>query len=243
MAASGAGSAEQTQKGRRIGMRLWLGAAFAGVTVITALAVYVFVDDSSGRTLQTESADLAVGKASNIATELENAKENQAGEILNEANTETFRVWAVNRQGKPFALEAIAPADLRTVERAGEAARSARFGRRFRADLSGDETIASEPIFGKSSIRGAVVVVSGPPPALTRAFDELEGNRLRALFIAIGIGLLVGFFVSSLISVRVKRLARAAEQMAAGRFDAPCRPAGETRSGTSRSRWTRCAAP
>jgi len=215
------------KKGRRIGMRLWLGAAFAGVTVITALAVYVFVNDSSGRTLQSESADLAVGKASNIATELENAKENLAGEILNAANTETFRVWAVNRRGKPFAFEALAPADLRTIERSGEAAQSARTGRRFRADLRGDETIASEPIFGKSSIRGAVVVVAGPPPALTRAFDDLQGNRLRALFIAIAIGLLVGFFVSSLISVRVKRLARAAEQMAAGRFDAPL-PAGGT---------------
>jgi len=226
MAASGPGSAEKNQKGRRIGMRVWLGAAFAGVTVITALAVYVFVDDSSGRTLQSESADLAAGKASNIATLLENAKENQAGEILNEANTETFRVWAVNRRGKPFALEAIAPSDLRTIERSGEAAGSARTGRRFRADLRGDETIASEPIFGKSSIRGAVVVVAGPPPALTRAFDDLQGNRLRALFIAIAIGLLVGFIVSSLISVRVKRLAVAAEQMAAGRFDAPLPASG-----------------
>ena len=145
-----------------------------------------------GEDVQTESADLAVGKASTIATELENAKENQAGEILNEANTDTFQVWAVNRRGKPFASEAIAPADLWTVERAGEAARTARFGRRFRADLQGDDTIASEPIFGKSSIRGAVVVVAGPPPALTRAFDDLQGNRLRALFIAIAIGLLVG---------------------------------------------------
>jgi signal transduction histidine kinase/HAMP domain-containing protein len=70
-----------------------------------------------------------------------------------------------------------------------------------------------------------VIVRAAPPPALIRAFDELRGDRLRALLIAIGIGALVGFFVSSLIAIRVKRLARAAEQMAAGRFDAPL-PAG-----------------
>ncbi|MDP9228210.1 MAG: cell wall metabolism sensor histidine kinase WalK, partial [Actinomycetota bacterium] len=62
-------------------------------------------------------------------------------------------------------------------------------------------------------------------PALTRAFDDLRGQRLRALAIAIAIGLAVGFIVSSLITIRVKRLARAAEQMAGGRFDAPL-PAG-----------------
>ena len=74
-------------------------------------------------------------------------------------------------------------------------------------------------------MRGAVVVVAEPPPALTRAFDDLQGDRLRALAIAIAIGVLVGFVVSSLIAIRVKRLARGAEQMAAGRFDAPL-PAG-----------------
>ena len=70
-----------------------------------------------------------------------------------------------------------------------------------------------------------MVARASPPPALTRAFDELRGDRLQALAIAIAIGLLVGFVVSSLISIRVKRLARSAEQMAAGHFDAPL-PAG-----------------
>ena len=61
-----------------------------------------------------------------------------------------------------------------------------------------------------------MIVRAEPPPALTRAFDQLQGDRLRALLIAIAIGILVGFIVSSLIAIRVKRLARAAEQMARG---------------------------
>jgi len=61
---------------------------------------------------------------------------------------------------------------------------------------------------------------------LTSAFDQLRGDRLRALLIAIAIGVLMGFLASSLIAIRVRRLARAAEQMAAGNFDVSLRPGG-----------------
>jgi signal transduction histidine kinase len=44
--------------------------------------------------------------------------------------------------------------------------------------------------------------------------------------IAIVIGILVGFLASSLIAIRIRRLARSAEQMAAGDFDAPLAPGG-----------------
>jgi two-component system, OmpR family, phosphate regulon sensor histidine kinase PhoR len=214
--------------GRRIPMRLWLGAAFATVTVITAFAVYIFVDDSSGRTLQSESSDLAVGRTTSVADALEQARMQPAEEarILDEANTDNFEVWAINRKGGPFAPSATPPRDLRTVQGAGDASAAARAGRRYRLELPGDNTLASTPIFGPEGIRGTVVVVAEPPPALARAFDDLQGDRLRALAIAIGVGIVVGFIVSSLITIRIKRLARSAEQMAAGRFDAPLPAAG-----------------
>lgn len=205
-------------------MRLWLGAAFAGVTVITAFLVYIFVDDSSGQTLQDFSADAAVGRANSIADQIQRGEQTPS-EILDQANTETYQVWAVNRRGGPFAVEAVPPADLRDVERAGEAVEAAQQGRRYRGDLAGNRTIASTPVFGQGGVRGAVVAVAEPPPALSQAYDALEGDRLRALAIAIVVGVLVGFVVSSLIAVRVKRLAASAEQMAAGRFDVPL-PAG-----------------
>jgi two-component system, OmpR family, phosphate regulon sensor histidine kinase PhoR len=225
------GKAKGLLSGRRIGMRLWLGAAFAGVTLITAFAVYIFVDDSSGRTLQSESADLAVGRTTSVADAIGEAPKGGAAMILDDANTETFQVWAIDRKGGPFAPVASPPADLRQVEQAGEAAQAGRAGRRFRADLSGDRTLASAPIFGPQGVRGTVVVVAEPPPALTRAFDDLQGDRLRAIVIAIVVGVLVGFVVSSLIAVRVKRLARSAELMAAGKFDAPLAAGGSDEIG------------
>jgi two-component system phosphate regulon sensor histidine kinase PhoR len=205
-------------------MRLWLGAAFALVSLITAASVYVFVDDSSGRTLQSESADLAAGKTTSLANDLSRVDKLHAANVLAQANSETFQAWAVNRHSNAFApgqdLAALGAVQLRA-----DALRAALANRTYRASLPGNVTIASAPIVGKRFARGALIARAEPPPALTRAFDDLRGDRLRALLVAIGIGVLVGFLASTVISVRVKRLARAAEQMAAGRFDAPL-PAG-----------------
>src|SRR3954454_2816066 len=213
------------ERGRRIPMRLWLGAAFALVTLITAASVYVFVDDSSGRTLQSQSADLAVGKTSSLADTLGKVDKLHAANVLADVNTSNFEAWAVNRNGN-----ALAPgqdlAALAAVPNKGEAVRVALGNRRYKASLPGNVTVAAAPIFGKDKVRGAAVVRAEPPPALTSAFDQLRGDRLRALLIAIAIGVLMGFLASSLIAIRVRRLARAAEQMAAGNFDVPLRPGG-----------------
>jgi signal transduction histidine kinase len=205
-------------------MRLWLGAAFAGVTVITAASVYVFVNDSSGRTLESQAGDLAVGRTSSLADALAEADKGEADDILAEANTDNFEAWAVNRHGEPFAPQANFD-ELAAIEQSGVAIQTALTGRRYKLGLPGDLNLTAAPIFGKARVRGVVIARAAPPPALTRAFDELRGDRLSALAIAIAIGLLVGFVVSSLISIRVKRLARSAEQMAAGHFDVPV-PAG-----------------
>jgi two-component system, OmpR family, phosphate regulon sensor histidine kinase PhoR len=213
------------ERGRRVPMRLWLGAAFALVSLITAASVYVFVDDSSGRTLQTQSADLAVGKTSSLADTLGSVDKLHAANVLAATNTRNFEAWAVNRHGN-----ALAPgqdlAALAAVPNEGEAVRVALGNRRYKASLPGNVTVAAAPIFGKDKVRGAAVVRAEPPPALTSAFDQLRGDRLRALLIAIAIGVLMGFLASSLIAIRVRRLARAAEQMAAGNFDVSLRPGG-----------------
>ena len=203
-------------------MRLWLGAAFALVSLITAAAVYVFVDDSSGRTLQSESADLAVGKTASLADDLGRVDKFHAANVLTQTDTATFTAWALNRHGHPFA-PGQSFAGLDSLSQRPEALRVALNSRRYKASLPDNVTIAAAPIFGsgKVPVRGAVIVRAEPPPALTHAFDELRGDRLRALLIAIVIGILGGFLASSLIAIRIRRLARSAEQMAAGDFEAP----------------------
>jgi two-component system phosphate regulon sensor histidine kinase PhoR len=208
-------------------MRLWLGAAFALVSLITAASVYVFVDDSSGRTLQSESADLAVGKTASLADDLGRSDKFHAANVLIQADTTTFKAWALNRHGRPFAPGQNF-AGLDALQQRPEAFRVALDGRRYNASLPDNVTVAAAPIFGsgKVAVRGTVIVRAEPPPALTHAFDELRGDRLRALMIAIVIGVLVGFLASSLIAIRIRRLADSAEQMAAGDFEAPLAPGG-----------------
>jgi signal transduction histidine kinase len=205
-------------------MRLWLGAAFAGVSLITASSVYIFVNDSSGRTLATQAGDLAVGRTSSLADQLSGATTAEASKILNEARNESFEVFALDTTRRPIA-PAEMPVAARSIEGSREAIAVGLSGRRFRNQLTGDRTVAAAPIFGPRGVQGVVVSRSEPPAVLSRAFDDLRHDRLTALGIAVAIGVLVGFVVSSLISIRVKRLAQGAEQMAAGRFDAPL-PAG-----------------
>jgi signal transduction histidine kinase len=208
-------------------MRLWLGAAFALVSLITAASVYIFVDDSSGRTLQSESADLAVGKTASLADDLGRLDKLHAANVLAQSNTPTFKAWALNRHGRPFAPGQTF-AGLDALQQRPEAFRVALNGRRYNASSPDNVTVAAAPVFGagKVPVRGVVVVRAEPPPALTHAFDELRGDRLRALMIAIVIGILVGFLAATVIATRIKRLASSAEQMAAGDFDAPLPPGG-----------------
>src|SRR3954463_11494071 len=118
------------ERGRRIPMRLWLRAAFALVPLITAASVYVFVDDSSGRTLQSESADLAVGKTASLADDLGRVDKLHAANVLAQANSATFNAWALNRQGR-----ALAPgqnfAGLDAMQQSPDAFRVALDGRRY----------------------------------------------------------------------------------------------------------------
>jgi signal transduction histidine kinase len=225
MAASGSSTTRGIGRGRRVGMRLWLGAAFAGVSLVTASSVYLFVNESSAGSLRSEAADLAVGRASRLADDLQGASRGETARLLSEANTETFEAAAVDRDGNPMG-GAVELVDPDRFERGGEALQAALDGRRFKAELPGDVTVAAAPIFGDLRVRGAVLSRSTPPPALSRAIDELRSDSLQALAIAIAAGVLFGFVVASLISIRVKRLARSAEQMAAGRFDVPLSAAG-----------------
>src|SRR4029078_2065869 len=78
------------------------------------------------------------------------------------------------------------------------------------------------PVFSTNDdVEGVVVTRATPPAALQRSIENLRGDSLTALALAIAAGILLGFGVASLITTRIKHLASSAERMAQGRFDEP----------------------
>ena len=215
----GPGSATE----RRIGMRLWLGVAFAAVGLITAAAVYLLVRDSSGKSLTQSSAELAVGRTIRLTDSVSDTFPLDVDKTIQGARTDGFDAWVVDAQGKLLTPDASAGgASFSELPRRQQAVVRALRGRRYEADLPGDVTVIGAPVFSPDDdVEGVVVTRATPPAALQRSIEDLRGDSLTALALAIAAGILLGFGVASLITTRIKRLASSAERMAQGRFDEP----------------------
>ncbi|MGZ5309837.1 MAG: ATP-binding protein [Solirubrobacterales bacterium] len=207
----------------RIGMRLWLGTCFAAVGLITAAAVYLLVQDSSGRSLSQSSAELAVGRTVRLSDSVSVTFPLEVDKTVQDAQTESYDAWVVGRRGRLLTPDTTT-SGVRFSELARlrpALARALRRGQRFEADLKGDVTLVAAPIVSGEGVQGAVVARATPPEALRRSIENLRGDSLTALALAIGAGVLIGFWVASLIATRVKDLADSAGRMAQGRFDEP----------------------
>src|SRR4051812_20348443 len=190
--------------GQRIGMRLWLGAAFAGVGVITAVAVYVFVSSSTEKVLSDRSTELAVGRTISLADRIGDAKGDAAGVIAGATGT-GFQAWFFDEDGRLVAPDTPNRA-LDAIKFLNRAIEAALAGGRFTRAIPGKQvTVVSVPVFGRR--RGVVLVRFARDQVLQSAIDTIQTDTRKALLIAVGIGILAGFVVATAISRRVKRLA------------------------------------
>jgi signal transduction histidine kinase/HAMP domain-containing protein len=204
-------------------MRLWLGAAFAAVGVVTAASIYLLVSDSSERVLSERSLELALGRTIGLADRI--GASDAPEDVIAGARSPGFAAWYFDTQGRLVAPEP-GPVLDQIVNRR-EAVEVALDGGRYSEDLRGQAlTVVATPVFGRTRIVGAVLARYSQDEVLQSAIDQLNDDSLRALAIAVAVGVLAGFVVASLIAFRVKRLAQAAERMAAGKFDAPLEVSG-----------------
>ena len=204
-------------------MRLWLGAAFAAVGLVTAATVYFFVGDSSERVLSDRSNEIALGRTIRLADRVGDA-EGDPADVVAGAIGGGFQAWYFDPNGHLVAPQtpnrtlAAIGARRRAVSRALD-------GRRYTKVLPGGEVaIVAVPVFGRRV--GAVLVRFVRDQVLENAINELHDDSLKALGIATLIGVLAGFAVASVIVYRVKRLARAAAEMSAGSLEVPLQVSG-----------------
>ena len=180
-----------------IGVRWWLGIAFAVVAATsTAIVVSQFSDRSEnafrrhGRNVTLQDAHLAAGLAPTKLTRF--------------AEQEKIKLRVLHAPaGSAPPLE-------------HEAVVAALGGDEFvQGDEDGGIYVAAVPYHG-----GALVAVNHLPD-LAEAIDTVNGEALRAGVIAGVIGVIVGLLLAQLIALRLRRLSAAAEAIAHGDFETP----------------------
>jgi signal transduction histidine kinase len=199
-------------------MRLWLAGAFALVGLITATAVYLLVSDSSEKTISNRATELSVGRTITVADSVGEAH-GDAADVVSGAKGGGFQAWYFNRKGK---LVAPVPpgAALAAISARHSAVEMALDGGRYTGTVPGGEVdVVAVPVFGAHGITGALLGRSSRSQVLSSAITHLRSDSLRALGIAVLVGVLAGFGVATVIARRVKRLASGAEEMASGSFD------------------------
>src|SRR5919106_6281646 len=205
---------------RRVGVRLWLGLAFAGVGIITGTSVYAFVSGSSEESDRESSGEIAGGRSVRIADELGEFSRGASEAVLEDNRSEHFVAWAFDRKGRVITPQVVLGTDLAQVKRRGEAIRAALRGGRIVRDR-GDVTDVSVPVFRDAEIAGALLTRATRPAEVESALEAVREDRLTALAIAVAIAVLIGTIVASLFTIRLKRLAVSAGQLAEGRLDTP----------------------
>ncbi len=209
-------------------MRLWLGAAFALVGAITAVTVYLFVHDSNQKVVTQRSNELAVGRTVHLADQLGSAR--NPAEVVMAGSGSGYTVWYFNRSGRLVAPRPGGPV-LGDIPSRHAAVQRALSGHRFSASVSGGVTIVAFPVYHGFNLRGALLGRYSRPEVLQSAISRLRDDSLRALAVGVCIAILIGFGVASLITYRMRRLARSAENMAAGALDVPLQVTGRDEVG------------
>jgi signal transduction histidine kinase/HAMP domain-containing protein len=207
-----------------VGVRWWLGAAFALVAAVsTAVVVSQFSDRSQGELLNRAKAS-ALDHAASAANRITAAagEGTLAAKLPLIAQNSTLDLALYDAQGRLVADAAVQHKVRAPRQVAAEALREALHGQRVvQASDDGKTVVVALPLQGTGRLRALVALSYRPDVA---AAIGIVGNQaLRAGVIAGVIGVIVGLLLAQLIALRLRRLSVAAEAIAHGDFETPLR--------------------
>jgi signal transduction histidine kinase/HAMP domain-containing protein len=187
-----------------VGVRWWLGVAFAVVAATsTAIVVAQFSDHS-------ENAFRSHGEKQTLAAAVTAARRDVTPSNLDRVAKQ------LNGNVRLQLFDAASASSGTALER--NAVEIALGGHQFaRGDSDGGTYVAAIPYDG-----GALVAISQRPD-VAAAIDTVNGEAFRAGVIAGVIGVIVGLLLAQLIALRLRRLSAAAEGIAQGDFETPLR--------------------
>ena len=224
-------STQPIPRRRRLGVRLWLSLAFAAVGTVASVAVYVFVSNSSEEAAEERSSEVAIGQTFQLAQQVEQASNVLAAEVVATARSESYAAWVFDRKGRLISEPTVLGVNVEEVPGRVEALKRARRSGGFVERLGDDVTIVAAPIRREGNLRGALLARADQPAQVSEALEAVRDDQFTVLLIAVGMAVLVGVLVASLITLRLKRLAAGAAQLAEGRLDTPLESGGRDEIG------------
>lgn len=217
---------QRSVRRRPFGVRLYLAVAFAAVAMITAGLAYVLVSDTGESAAEDRAADIAVGRTASLAGEIGDRPPRAAATTLAGITEEGYSAWVFDAENRLITPPSSGDVDLLDVPGARRLVQRALIGSRSADERPGGVTLVSVPILRAGRIDGAILGRSSRDLALQEAFNDLRGERLTALGVAVVVAIFVSFLIASAITSRVKRLADSAARISEGDLDQPLEGTG-----------------
>jgi signal transduction histidine kinase len=205
---------------RFIGIRWWLGVAFAVVAAVSTALVVSQFSTRSQNAFRDKAEELAAGSTLFAAESVSAAARTSTlqarlGRIAQQQNIE---LHVYDSRGKLVASASPPSGIVSAPPLEREARRAAVAGQRYQASTSsGSVFVVGLPLRGDKL--GLVGLSARPDVA--NAIGVVNDQALRAGVIAGVIGVLVGLLLAQLIALRLRRLSFAAEAIAHGDFETP----------------------
>jgi signal transduction histidine kinase/HAMP domain-containing protein len=184
-----------------VGVRWWLGAAFAVVAATSTAIVVSQFSDSSEHAFRHNAEDAALKDVQSVNRNATPATLVRLSKQLN--GNVRLRLYGSTGAAPPSDLER-------------RAVHTALAGDRFTGGTSDGGTFVAAIPF-----RGEALVATSRRPDVAAAIDTVNGEALRAGVIAGVIGVIVGLLLAQLIALRLRRLSAATEAIAHGDFETP----------------------
>ena len=201
-----------------VGMRWWLGLAFAAIAGLTAVAVVTVLSNRSERAFLTYAQEFAVGNtvaASEALKRIESPAELRE-ETAAIASRRRLALFVFDRNGRPLTAERSQGISLAGVPGGSEALRMALRGERYidgRSD--GSAFVTGLPIHGGA---GTALVAYSLQPELRDQLGLVRHEFLQSALLAFAVGAALGLLIASLIARRLARIADAAKAIGEGDF-------------------------
>ena len=220
------GFSPSSARRRPFGVRLYLAVAFAAVAMVTAGLAYLVVRDTGERNADEGLAEIAVGRTASLASEIGDRPPRAAATTLAGITEEGYSAWVFDVESQLTTPTTSGGVELLEVPGARRAAQKALIGSRSIDEQADGVTVVSIPILRAGRIDGAIVGRSQRDPAVQEAIDDLRGERLTALGVALVVAILVSFLIASAITSRIKRLADSAARISEGDLEQPLEGTG-----------------